>query len=246
MSSEARDVEAFWTSIYEAITPYEYDFPTAVLYSHVGPDAVSPLGYGRITPRHCTLEWTIGYADDHPEIPEDLDLGGNSALARALINSAKNGAATLYHNKDGALPSSVFVDVEKRGFGDPCKAFLIIPIRTSSETITGYLLVGVNTRRPYDTEYQDWIEVFSKLLGVSAALVALHEEEVRRRKHQEEQAAEEREALNAEVAVLAQEANEVAEKLQNFHNVANTVGLGYFEFSVNGQLMHANVSWAPF
>jgi transcriptional regulator with GAF, ATPase, and Fis domain len=138
------------------------------------------------------------------------------------------------------------VDVEKRGFGDPCKALLVIPIRTSNEAITGYILVGVNTRRPYDTEYQDWIEVFSNLLSTSAASVALHEEEARRRKRQEEEAAKEREELNAEVAVLAQEANDVAEKLQNFHDIANTVGLGYFEFGINGQLMHANVSLDQF
>jgi hypothetical protein len=246
ISSEARDIEAFWTSIYEAITPYEYDFPTAILYSHVELDTVSSVGSGRTTPRHCVLEWTIGYADDHPEIPKDLDLGGDSALARALMKSAKNGAATLYHDKDRALPSSILVDVEKRGFGDPCKALLVIPIRTSNEAITGYILVGVNTRRPYDTEYQDWIEVFSNLLSTSAASVALHEEEARRRKRQEEEAAKEREELNAEVAVLAQEANDVAEKLQNFHDIANTVGLGYFEFGINGQLMHANVSLDQF
>jgi hypothetical protein len=242
ISSEARDVEAFWTSIYEAIRPYEYDFPIAILYANVESDTVSSAGYGRTTPQQCALEWTIGYADDHPNIPNELDLGGNSALARAISASVKNGAATLYHDKDGALPSSIFTDIKKRGFGDPCKSILVIPIRTSNETISGCIFVGVNTRRPYDTEYQDWIEVFSNLLGTTAASVALHEEEVRRRKRQEEQAAKEREALSAEVAVLAQEANDVAEKLQNFHDIANALGLGYFEFGINGQLMHANVS----
>jgi len=86
------------------------------------------------------------------------------------------------------------------------------------------------------------LEVFSNLLGTSAASVALHEEEVRNRKRQEEEAARDREALSAEVAVLAQEASDVAEKLSNFYQLANAVGLGYFEFAISGELVHANVS----
>jgi hypothetical protein len=235
------NIEAFWTSIYDAILPYEYDFPTAILYSHVEPDTMSSAGPSRTSSQQCALERTIGYADNHPSIPKTLDLKEENSLVRAILGSAKNGAATLYEDKDGALPGSIFKDIEKRGFGDPCKAMLVIPVRTSNETLIGYVIVGVNTRRPYDAEYRDWIEVFSNLLGTSAASVALHEEEMRRRKYQEKQAARDREALSAEVAVLAQEASDVAEKLQNFHDIANAVGLGYFEFGINGQLMHANV-----
>jgi hypothetical protein len=202
---------------------------------------MSSAGPGKAASQQYALEWTIGYADNYSGIPKTLDLGDDNALAHAISGSAKNGAATLYRDEDGILPGSVFKTTEKRGFGDPCKALLVIPITTSTETTTGYIILGVNTRRPYDAEYQDWIEVFSNLLGTSAASVALHEEEVQRRKRQEEQAARDREALSAEVAVLAQEANDVAEKLQNFHDIANAVGLGYFEFGINGQLMHANV-----
>jgi hypothetical protein len=243
LSTEAMDVEAFWMSIRDAIFPSEYDFPCAILYSNVEGDTVSSAGtFNRPTSRHCSLEWTIGYAAKHPEIPLDLDLEQDRPLARAMSDSARNGVATLYRYEDGILPNTLFTNVEKRGFGDPCRAMLIVPVRTSNETIAGYLIVGLNTRRPYDAEYQDWIQVFSNLLGTTAASVALHEEEVRHRRRQEEQAARDREALSAEVAVLAQEASDVAEKLSNFYTLANAVGLGYFEFGISGELVHANVS----
>jgi hypothetical protein len=215
------------------------------LYSHCELDTTASVTSGKAISQQCALEWTIGYAADHPAIPKVLDLDEDHALARAISHSAKNESATLYREEDGLLPESLFRDTEKRGFGDPCKAMLIIPVRTSSETTTGYIITGVNTRRPYDAEYREWIEVLTNLLGASAAFVALHGEEVRRRKRQEEQAVKDREALSAEVAVLAQEANDVAEKLQNFHDIANAVGLGYFEFGINGQLMHANVGTPP-
>jgi hypothetical protein len=218
--------------------PFEYDFPVALLYSQstlLEPsDATDPLGL-------CTLEWTIGYTADHPAIPKDLNLKDDSGFARALSDSARAGAALLFRKTDGVLPEPLYTDVEKRGFGDPCTVFLVVPIRTYDDTVAGYLITGLNTRRPYDAEYQDWIKVYLNLLGACAASVALHEEEIRNRKRQEEQAREDREALNAEVATLTQEASDVAEKLRHFHDIANTVGLGFFESSVSGKLLHANV-----
>ena len=159
-----------------------------------------------------------------------------------MFDSSRKEVPTLYRAEDGVLPASLFQDVEKRAFGDPCKAFIVIPILIYDDTVTGYLIVGLNTRRPYDAEYQEWIEVYANLIGASAASVALFEEEVRSRRRQEEQAAKDREALSAEVAVLAQEASNVAGKLKNFHDIATELGLGYFEFDINGRLMDANVS----
>jgi hypothetical protein len=241
LTSEARNCEAFWLSLHEAIKPYEYDFPTAILYSHSAISTGDLSESDKRASKQCTLEWTVGYGDSHTAIPKSLELSGDNGLARVITESSKNGVPTLYREEDGVLPQSLFKDVKKRGFGDPCKAFIVIPIRIYDETTTGYFVVGLNTRRPYDAEYQEWIEVYSKLLGASAASVALYEEEVRSRKRQEEQAIKDREALNAEVAVLAREASDVAEKLQSFRDVANGVGLGYFEFDVDGRLLHANV-----
>ncbi|CAN9286493.1 unnamed protein product [Alternaria sp. RS040] len=164
-----RRVDALLKSLADAIRPYEYDFPAAVLYSR------------------CEL----------------LDPIDSASPPKGPLNE----------------------------------------FRTYDETIVGYLLIGLNTRRPYDNEYKAWIKVFSNLLGASAASVALHEEEIRKRKRQEAQAERDRAALNAEVANLTQEASHVAEKLRNFHDIADEVGLGYFEIDINGILLHANETY---
>lgn len=246
LASQARTTKQFWTQVCQAITPYEYDFPAAILYSQWDPESLENLDAQQRLSDGCTLEWTIGYRSDHPEIPQHLHLDDDTGLARAFSNSPKDGSAVLYKEQDGILPLSLFTDLESRGFGDPLKAFLVLPIRTYDEIVVGFFLVGLNTRRPYDDEYRDWINVFSNLLGASAALVALHEEEAKTRRRQEEQAARDREAWNAEVATLAQEASDAVEKLRNFHEIADQVGLGYFEIDVHGVLLHANVSRSDF
>lgn len=242
LASKARTTKEFWTQVGRALETFEYDFPAAILYSQWEPESSDDLDAQTGLPNRCTLEWTIGYRPDHPDLPQHLHLDGDVGLARAFSNSAKNGPAILHKEQDGVLPISLYTDLENRGFGDPIKAFLVLPIRTYDDNVVGSLLVGLNTRRPYDDEYKDWINVLSNLLGASAALVALHEEEARKRRRQEEQAARDREALNAEVATLAQEASDAVEKLRNFHEIADQVGLGYFEINVNGMLAHANVS----
>ncbi|KAI4617590.1 uncharacterized protein J4E87_008226 [Alternaria ethzedia] len=241
LTSKARSTKSFWHSLADAVRPFEYDFPAAVLYSQC---ELHDMAETDISPRgalsKCTLEWAIGYKPNHPAIPPQLDLSSDDGLARAMRDAASDGTALMYQEKEGILPQSLYHDLEKRGFGDPLKHFIVVPIRTYDETIVGYLLLGLNTRRPFDDEYKDWIKVFSNLLGASAASVALHEEEIRKRELQEEQAARDRAALNAEVANLTLEASHVAEKLRNFHDIADEVGLGYFEIDVNGILLHAN------
>lgn len=233
----------FWAYVAQALQPFEYDFPAAVLYSRCIPDdPLDASGAVKEVPNTCTLEWSIGYRSDHPHVPQHVELDGDIGLARALVDSARDGPAVLCREEDGILPVSLYTDLEKRGFGDPLKVFLVLPIRTYDNTVVGFLLMGLNTRRPYDDEYKDWIDVFANLLGASAASVALHEEDTRNRKRQEEQAARDREALNAEVATLAKEASHAAEKLRNLNGIADQVGLGYFEIGVDGMLVHANVS----
>lgn len=246
LTSQANDAEAFWTAIHDAINPYEYDFPTAVLYSRLETGTHATTTSSNSVSQTCmyTLQWTIGYSNDHPAIPKNFDLGDGTGLAPGLLNSEKDSLVTVYHRDDKVLPMSLYTGTERRGFGDPCRAMLVIPIRTSTNSVSGHIILGVNTRRPYDTEYKDWIEVLATLLSTSAASVALHEEESRRRKEQEEQATRDRDALTTEVTALAQEATDAAQKLHNLQSIANAVGVGYFEYDVNGQLMHANVSLA--
>ncbi|EUC46264.1 hypothetical protein COCMIDRAFT_93278 [Bipolaris oryzae ATCC 44560] len=242
LASKARTTKEFWAQVGQAIQPSEYDFPAAILYSNSELNEVPDAADVKTgLPRRCALQWTIGYKPDHCDIPQHLDLDQDTGLARAFSASIIDGPEVLFEERDGILPTSLYTDLEKRGFGDPLKVFLVLPIRTYDNNVVAFLLIGLNTRRPYDDEYKDWINVFSNLLGASAALVALHEEEVRRRKLQEEQAARDREALNAEVATLTQEASNAVEKLRNFHEIADQLGLGYFEIGVDGMMVHANV-----
>ena len=53
---------------------------------------------------------------------------------------------------------------ELRGFGEPCSEALVCPIRpTTGENVLGFLVVGVNPRRPFDDDYQSFIQVCRRI-----------------------------------------------------------------------------------
>jgi len=71
--------------------------------------------------------------------------------------------------------------------------------------------------------------------------VAFLEEDAGGRTRQEDWATSDHEAISVEAASITLEANYAAERLRNFYDTANTIGLGYFECDVSGRLTHANV-----
>jgi hypothetical protein len=243
LTGSAIELDAFWASILKGMKPYEYDFPLAILYSTQEPDTSSSAGSGRSRPILCSLEGTIGYADDHPDVPKVLDLESNHGLARLLADCANRGVPILARIEDGLVQKSLYHDIQERGFGDPCKAFIACPIQPASKkTISGFLIVGLNTRRPYDLEYREWITIVTKLLGSTAASVVLYEEELRSRQRAVEQEARDRAILKDELALVMQEANDTSRRLNIFHSVANSIGVGWFEYKMDGRLVNANVS----
>jgi hypothetical protein len=173
---EAKYISNFWSSLYIAIKPYEYDFPTAILYSQFDLGSSGSTGSRKDPVAQFTLEWTIGCTADHPAIPKSLDLEDDHILARAMSESAKNGVGKLYREADGILTDGLFKEVENGDLAVPYKALIMIPIRTDPSTIGGYLILGLNY---YNIECQHWVEVFSHLLGASAASAVLLEEDAR-------------------------------------------------------------------
>lgn len=78
----------------------------------------------------------------------------------AFRDSIQTREPTLLTIKDGTLSESLMENFELRGFGEPCREALVCPIRpTTGENVLGFLVVGVNPRRPFDDDYHGFIQV---------------------------------------------------------------------------------------
>lgn len=83
-----------------------------------------------------------------------------------------------------SLPPEVAEGLSRRSWGDVPRQAVIIPVwcHESEETPLpqAMLILGINPRRPYDKQYEEWIHLFSTGLSVSLAAVLSWEAETQR------------------------------------------------------------------
>ncbi|KAL2070764.1 hypothetical protein VTL71DRAFT_13790 [Oculimacula yallundae] len=238
----ANSVSAFWPKILSALHENEFDFPFAILYSmsedeeDISKDgSASQSSENSQTFKTCALEGTIGIPVGHPSTPQRLDLKRSyGGFVPAFRDSIQTREPTLLTIKDGTLSESLMENFELRGFGEPCREALVCPIRpTTGENVLGFLVVGVNPRRPFDDDYQNFIHLLDRQLATSLASVMMLEAEVRRGLTAAEAAALERSRLSEELAVHK----------SRLQRIAEVSPVGMFSVDAAGLLLEGNDRW---
>lgn len=242
----ARDIKSYWRKTLEALEACEpsYDIPLAILYS-VGDDRKIPQSSSTQTDNYntvCRFEGSLGVPKNHPLIPPTLALtASKDGLSLAFRQALKTRTPTVLSTKDGTLPEDLLHGIHWRGFHDPCHEAIICPIRpTKNERVMGLLVLGLNPRRPYDPEYQQYISLLNQKLTTTLASIVLLEEEARRNRNISEQAAYDRATLKEKLAVQTKEANEWVSK---FQAIAELIPVGMCFGSPDGDISFANNAW---
>lgn len=241
----SRDVKSYWSKIIEQMERIEprYDIPLVVLYSvEDDPDALAQLDRKYESTKICRCEGSLGVPEGHPLMPNTLRLwDSDEALAPMFRKSLGLGNPLLLQTADGSLPSALIEGLQWRGFGDPCRAAVICPIRpTKEENVMGLLFLGLNPRRPYDNDYRQCISLLSQKLTTSLASTVLLEEEARRGRNMAEQAAYDQAMLKAKLEVQTKEATE---SIQKFEAVAEFIPVGMCFGDSQGNINFANDAW---
>ncbi|CZT46920.1 related to sensory transduction histidine kinase [Rhynchosporium secalis] len=244
-TANAREVKSFWGQVLKGLEYNEYDVPFAFLYSvseesdndlgsmHSGSLAQTPL---------CTLEGTLGVPPDHRAVASPLDLkASDESFAPYLRESMRYNKTILLTTEDGTLSSDLIQGLEWRGFGDPCRAAVVCPIHpTTGETILGFLVMGINPRRPYDDDYSLFIQLLGRQLATSMASVVLFEEEIRRGQRAAQLAALDRQELSKQLDLRTKEA---VESETRFTRMAEFAPVGMFIADGSGAITYSNDTW---
>ncbi|KAK0655844.1 putative histidine kinase group protein [Cercophora newfieldiana] len=241
----ARDIKSYWEKTIDQLAAVDprYDIPMAILYSvDQDPSGGTSTSSVNGTTKVCRLEGALAVPAGHPIAPLTLTLRpGADALSAAFKEALATHHPLLLQTRDGTLPEELLEDLEFRGFGDCCRAAVICPIRpTKEENVMGLLLLGLNPRRPYDNDYQQYISLLSQKLTTSLASIVLLEEEARRGRNAAEEAAFHQAQLKEKLAVQTREANESS---QMFQAVAEFVPVGMCFGDSEGNITFANDAW---
>ncbi|OTA64169.1 hypothetical protein K449DRAFT_442858 [Hypoxylon sp. EC38] len=243
----ARDVKSFWSQVNKGLEYNEDDVPFNLVYSvtEESDSDVSSMHSGSfVNPPLLMLEASLGVPQGHHLLVESLNLRtSNEGFAPYMRESMSNaGQPVVLSANDGTLPAGLMDGLAWRGPGDACKSIVIFPVHptTGSESVVGFIVMGVNPRRPYDDDYQLFINLLSRQLATSLASVVLFEEEIRRGQKAAQMAAADRQELTKQLHLRTQE---VEESELKFSRMAEFAPVGMFIADHLGHITYCNDMW---
>lgn len=244
-TATARDVKGFWEQVLAALSMNEYDTPFVLLYSvsdDSDSDSSSIHSNSLLGSKQCYLEGVLGVPNHHASAPEQMDLKeGSEGFGPVFREVMKTDKPVVLEIGTEGLPAEMMDGLQWRGFGDPCRSVVVCPIHpTTGESILGFLVMGINPRRPYDDDYSLFIQLLSRQLATSLASVVLFEEEIRRGQKAARLAAEDRIILSEQLAARTQEAKDSETR---FTRMAEYSPAGLFIADSEGHITYCNDTW---
>jgi signal transduction histidine kinase/CheY-like chemotaxis protein len=233
-------------------------------------NATSAYSPGLAGSKQCYLEGALGVPEGHSCAPKQIDLKSSSNGFGPIFREVlKEGIVLLrVTNKDSTeqasgfadalsedpedlansarleIPSTMLDGVDWRGFKDPCRSVVVCPVQPTTVDGNldplGFIVLGVNPRRPYDADYSLFIQLLVRQLATSLASVVLIEEEIKRGQKAAELAALDRIQLSQQLAARTQEARDIETR---FAHMANSSPAGLFIADSEGHISYCNDTW---
>ena len=244
-TSSARDLKCFWQQCLKGLEYNEHDAPFVLLYSITDDhdsDSSSMHSNSNAGVKQCLLEGSLGIPDGHPAAAPIVDIrDGSDYFAGVFREAVKSDRPIFLSVDDGTLDAMFLEGIDWRGFGDPCTSAVCCPVHlTGGESTLGFLVMGVNPRRPYDDDYSLYVQLLTRQLATAMASVVLFEEEIARGKRAARLAAQDRIELSEQLAARTQEAVESETK---FTRMAEFAPVGIFIADSNGKIAYCNEKW---
>lgn len=228
----------------EVFSRNDKDVPFILLYSVEYGSSDSSSSTTRMSGEHqqCMLRGSVGLPENSPAGPAHLhlteDYGFTPYFRQAM---ARREPITVSFDEDLAAADLVR-DVPWQGYGDPCRAAVICPLNptSSKDNILGFMVIGLNPRRPYDDDYGQFISIASRMLSTSLTSILLHEEDINRR----ERTIANAEAMRLELKQqLINSQKEVERSIFKFQRFAEGADIGIFILGLDGIYSYRNEAW---
>lgn len=167
----ATEMQSFWTHLLRGLEPNHLDIPFALLYALSDePQSDNPSGC-----KLAILQGTLGVPKGHVSAPNRVDFEhSDEGFTPQFRRAMQSGGPLVLQKVDGELPDTLIEGIQWRGYGEPSMA-AIFPLLAGSRTL-GFLLIGLNPRRPYDDDYQRFIKLLSGQLSTALHSAVLMEQ----------------------------------------------------------------------
>ncbi|KAG8628245.1 hypothetical protein KVT40_004118 [Elsinoe batatas] len=227
----AQSVTEYWTVAMEPLDDEPADIPYALL--------ITPMAI--VLPRtfpgehmNYQLQHMIGFSKSPLRTDRPFSLDGLDHPDDPIINVIrqahnKNDEILFLSRADGTLPDVLHHAVSDRGFGDTITAAAVLPIPSMQDgPPVGFVIMGLNPRRPVDTRSKTFVQVLRDSLTKAAATTTLPSAARNRERQLEE-------LHQSLLQRLHQSTLESERHKARFERMAGSAPVGMFMFSADGK-----------
>ncbi|KAK6331239.1 hypothetical protein TWF696_003299 [Orbilia brochopaga] len=235
----------FWKRFLDGMQTNGIDAPFALVYSRVG-NCSDGSSCSDVPARRSNYDFTIEYEGSYniPEghicIPPRINLSESDEGFAAAFREAC-GHEFLYM-KRGKLVPSYLLEGLKSSFGDPVEAVAVCPIysHSAADEISGFLVLGLNTRRLWNDDYKLFVQLLVQQLSSTLSASFFFEAEVRRNENLARIAAMEKIILSNQLAAktIEAKANEY-----RFKRLTEVMPVGIYMYDANAKVTYVNDAW---
>lgn len=243
----SRSLQEYWDNILKTFESNNQDTPYVLAYAFgddSGAESFAPSGNDLSiasststvrVPRTCVLAGAVGKAIGKVPLSFEVREEPDDVFVNVIIKAVRTGEMALLRDTDTGLPSWLFQPDDGTNSGQRYNSVLVVPIRPTSrndsagQNAIGFLILGLNPNRKFDSDYEQFAQICSRQMGTSAASILLLEQEIRRQKK-----------LTEQLSISARDAQELERKFSRFAEISN---IGMWISSAEGKLLYANKAW---
>ncbi|KAF2146046.1 uncharacterized protein K452DRAFT_294657 [Aplosporella prunicola CBS 121167] len=250
--SRSQDTKSFWQHVIRGLDTNQHDVPFTILYSVSDHLSFGLSGHNVTTTRRFELEGSTGVPEGHPALATRIDISlGREGFTPFFKEAAESEEPILLSLENGRLPAVLIHGIDSPIWNEPCNSVVICAIRPTTghcstrNTTLGFLVIGLNSHRPYDEDYRTFIRLIRRQVTTSMASVLLLEEETRRGRTIAEQAAFDQEKVEEQLRDRTRELEQSELQLKHFADAVPT-GIFVIEFTpenMAGSYRYRNEKW---
>lgn len=239
----------FWKHVLKGLESNHHEVPFALLYSSQSSrrtsvastsDSFMSSDESGLALEPWGLEGSIGIPSD--SVPTDVDTEwATENISSTFMQAISSGIVQIVPLRNSPASNVLQNIAISRAHGDACTTAVLIPIgRQRGDQGSGFLLLGLNSRRMYDATYESFIRLLHRQLVSTLVSVKMAEDENRHAKMSAEMAALDRTILSTQLEKTSQEARD---NERRFRTTAETLPIAMYELSMNGDILFANKAY---
>lgn len=244
-TAEAESLKQYWTNLLASIEPNVIDLPFAVLYSvdtdhavseHSSSGSSTSTKTSMNSPTSYWLEGTVGISAEGLDVHFDTkaEIGG---VAQIFRKAEAAGGYCSIDVTDEFWPHNALKEQDaKRGFGSVCKQATVHILRPSNGAeARGLLVLGVNSRQPFDYESKVFRQTLGSQIASSLASAVLFDDEKLAHQRRIKEAVTDKALLSQEILQRSRD----TEVLENrFFRIAQLSPVAIFVTERNGSIIY--------